>query len=557
MDSRASDRYLGMYVLLASGAVCLFVAPFNSIDPVNLPKLCLLIVLSFIAAGFAFSKIEFFKLKKNRVILSIIGIFILQLILVLLVDNRNFSLKFYGTYGRNTGFIAYISLSFLLLASLVSSSKLLLRRYVVALIGSGAALALYGIAQSRGFDFYEFDLGIGSKTFGSFGNSNFQSAYMGITAAAALTLVVYSKIKVYFKAGLFILTCLAIYNVSLSSEQGYFNFAVGIAAATIIFLFKSRKPILGWIALAGSSVSVLFLLLGILKIGPLADYIFKSSLFARWFYWRAAGKMMVDQPLFGVGMDGYGDAYLRSRPVSFYSSGFFTFSDTAHSIPLDIGSNGGFPLFIAYIAIIVFVLISIIRIMKRKNEFDVVFATIVAAWVAYQAQSLISINQLGLGVWGWSLSGLIIGYELNTRPDVVEGNAKPAPRGKTSVQKISALAVITTFIATSAGIAAALPPFVAANKFYAALKSGDAEVIQPAAYLKPYDRARFAYVAQLLQENKLESRAIAVLRDATKIYPDSMELWRRWSTISSASSADVAHALAEMKRIDPNNPDIK
>ena len=557
MDSRASDRYLGMYVLLASAAVCLFVAPFNSIDPVNLPKLCLLVVLSFIAAGFAFSKIEFFKLKRNRVILSILGFFIVQLILVLLLDERDFSLKFYGTYGRNTGFIAYLSLSFLLLASLVSSSKLLLRRYVVALIGSGVALALYGIAQSRGFDFYEFNLGIGSKTFGSFGNSNFQSAYMGITAAAALTLAIYSKIKFYFKAGLFIFTCLAIYNVSLSSEQGYFNFAVGIAAATIIFLFKSRKLILGWIALAGSSVSVLFLLLGILKIGPLAEYIFKSSLFARWFYWRAAGKMMVDHPLIGVGMDGYGDAYLRSRPASFYSSGFSTFSDTAHSIPLDIGSNGGFPLFIAYVSVIFFVLLSIVRIMKRKTEFDVVFATIVAAWVAYQAQSLISINQLGLGVWGWSLSGLIIGYELNTRPDEMEANPKAVRRSKASMQKISALAVITTFIATGAGIAAALPPYVAANKFYVALKSGDAEVIQPAAYLKPYDRARFAYVAQLLQDNKLESRAIAVLRDATEIYPDSMELWSRWSTIPSASPADVARALAEMKRIDPNNPDIK
>jgi hypothetical protein len=240
MDSRASDRYLGMYVLLASVAVCLLVAPFNAIDPVNLPKLCLLVVLSFIAAGFAFSKIEFFKLKKNRVILLIIGLFILQLIIVLLVDKRDFSYKFYGTYGRNTGFVAYLSLSFLLLASLVSSSKLLLKRYVIALLGSGAVLALYGIVQSRGFDFYEFDLGIGSKTFGSFGNSNFQSAYMGITAAAALTLVIYSKIKIYFKVGLFILTCLTIYNVSLSSEQGFFNFAVGIASATVIFLFKKR-----------------------------------------------------------------------------------------------------------------------------------------------------------------------------------------------------------------------------------------------------------------------------------------------------------------------------
>jgi O-antigen ligase len=546
-----------MFVLLSSAAVCLFIAPFNSIDPVNLPKLCLLVVLSFIAVGFAFSKTEFFKHKRNRAILLIIGLFILQLILVFLVDERDFSLKFYGTNGRNTGFIAYLSLSFLLLASLVSSSKILLKRYVIALIGSGAVLALYGIAQSRGYDFYEFDLGIGTKSFGSFGNSNFQSAYMGITAAAASTLVVYSKIKIYFRVGLFILTCLAIYNVSLSSEQGYFNFIVGIAAATIIFLFKSRKPVLAWIALAGSSISVLFLLLGILKIGPLAEYIFKSSLSARWFYWQAAGKMMIDHPFFGVGMDGFGDAYLQSRPASVYSSGFFTLSDTAHSIPLDIGSNGGFPLFIAYVSVILFVLLSIVRIMKRNTEFDVVFATIVAAWVAYQAQSLISINQLGLGVWGWSLSGLIIGYELNTRPNAIEGNPKSAPRGKASMQKISALAVITTFIATSAGIAAALPPYMAADKFYKALQSGDANIIQPAAYLQPYDRSRFIFVARILQENKLEDRAITVLRDASKIYPDSFEIWNRWAEITSATPNDIARAKAEMKRLDPRNPNLK
>jgi len=557
MDSRASDRYLGMFVLLSSAAVCLFIAPFNSIDPVNLPKLCLLVVLSFIAVGFAFSKTEFFKHKRNRAILLIIGLFILQLILVFLVDERDFSLKFYGTNGRNTGFIAYLSLSFLLLASLISSSKALLKRYVIALLGSGAVLALYGIAQSKGYDFYEFDLGIGTKTFGSFGNSNFQSAYMGITAAAALTLVVYSRIKIYLKVGIFILMCLAIYNVSLSSEQGYLNFAIGIASATIIFLFKSRKPILGWIALAGSSISVLFLLLGILKVGPLAELVYKSSLFARWFYWQAAGKMMIDHPFFGVGMDGYGDAYMRSRPASFYSSGFFQLTDTAHSIPLDIGSNGGFPLLFAYFAIIFFVLLSIVRIMKRKTEFDVTFATIVAAWVAYQAQSLISINQLGLGVWGWSLSGLIIGYELNTRPDVIEGNPKSAPKGKASMQKISALAVVTTFIATSAGIGVALPPYLAANEFYKALQSGDANIIQPAAYLQPYDRSRFTSVARILQENKLEDRAIMVLRDASKIYPDSFEIWNRWAGITSATPNDIARAKVEMKRLDPFNPNLK
>ena len=380
---------------------------------------------------------------------------------------------------------------------------------------------------------------------------------MGITAASSLTLVLFSKVKLPFKALFVLLILLAIYNVSASSQQGYLNLAIGISVATTMYLLKSRKPILGWIALGSTILGVIILLLGILNVGPLSDLIYKSSLLARSFYWRAAANMMLDHPFFGVGMDGYGDAYMRSRPSSVYSSGFFTVSDTAHSIPLDLGSNGGFPLLIAYLGIIIFVLISIVRIMKRETEFDVVFTTIVAAWVAYQAQSLISINQLGLGVWGWSLSGLIIGYELNTRADEKEGNTRTVHKVKASSQKISALAVITTFVATGLGLAAALPPYLAANKFYVALQSGDAEIIQPAAYLKPYDRARFAYVAQLLQENKLESRAIAVLRDATEIYPDSMELWRRWSTIPSASPADVARALAEMKRIDPNNPDIK
>lgn len=110
---------------------------------------------------------------------------------------------------------------------------------------------------------------------------------------------------------------------------------------------------------------------------------------------------------------------------------------------------------------------------------------------------------------------------------------------------------------TGIGLAIALPPYFAADKFYKALQTGDADVIQPAAYLQPYDRSRFTFVAQILQENKLEARAIKVLRDASKIYPDSFEIWNRWSTIPSATPADIAHAKAEMKRLDPYNPDLK
>ena len=551
------DKYLGMYVLLTTVLVCIVVAPVNSIDPVNLPKLCLLIVLSFIGAGFTFSKIDFFKDKKNRWVVAVTGLFVIQLVFVLAIDSRDFSSKFYGTTGRNTGFIAYLALSLLFISSAVSASKVLLKKYTIALVSTGAILAVYGLLQFRGFDFYEFDLGIGTKVFGSFGNSNFQSAFMGISASASLTLVLFSKLRIYLKAGLLLLTFLSIYNISVSSQQGYLNFAAGITVASILYFISSKKLILAWVTIVAGTFAIALVGLGILNLGPLAENLYKSSLQARGYYWRAAINMMNHNPLFGVGMDGYGDWYRRDRPANYFSSNFLSVSDSAHSIPLDIGSNGGYPLFFAYLFIVALVVFSIVRLMKRSNEFDVLFTTIVAAWVAYQAQSLISINQLGLGVWGWSLSGLIIGYELNTRTEDLVNVNKGKRLVKIPSQKISSLAVVSTFVMTSIGIAIASPPYLAANKFYRALQSGDANIIQPSAYLKPYDKFRFIYVAQILQTNLLEDKSITVLRDASKIYPDSFDIWQRWSVIPSASPDDIAHAKAEMKRLDPFNPDLK
>jgi O-antigen ligase len=533
------------------------VTPLNSIDPVSLPKLCLLVVLSFIGVGFAFSNVEFFKTKKNRLAVSLVGLFLAQLFLVFLLDNRDLSLRFYGTFGRNTGFIAYVSLSFLLLASLVSASREMLKRYAVAILGVGTTLAIYGVSQSNGNDFYQFNNAYETNVFGTFGNPNFQSAFMGIVATVALTVVLYGKIRIILKASLLLLIFLALYNISLSSQQGYLNFGAGIAFATVIFLLKSKRPILGWIMATISGASGILIGLGVLNIGPLAEFIYKSSLQARGYYWRAAAKMMFEHPFLGVGMDGYGDAYFRSRTSEIASANAGITADSAHNIALDIGASGGFPLLLAYILIIALVAVSFVRVVKRQTEFDVVFTAIVAAWFAYQVQSFISINQLGLGVWGWSLSGLIIGYELNTRPDPVVIIPKSVRSGNLKAQKISALAVVFTFVATSTGIAIAAPPYVAANKFYKALQSGDPSIIQQSAYLKPYDRMRFLYVAQALQENKFESGAINVLRDATAIYPDTIELWRRWAGIASASPSDIAQAKAEMKRLDPFNPDLK
>jgi len=107
------------------------------------------------------------------------------------------------------------------------------------------------------------------------------------------------------------------------------------------------------------------------------------------------------------------------------------------------------------------------------------------------------------------------------------------------------------------GSAASLPPYLAGNKYFKALQSSDGVIIFESAYLKPYDRSRFLYSAQIMAENKLDDKAIQILSDASKLYPDSFEIWQRWAGIPSATPAQIAKARAEMQRLDPLNPEWK
>jgi O-antigen ligase len=513
--------------------------------------------MSLVTFGLCCSQKVILKNKDYRPLIYFLSLFLTFLTISLLLNPGDFAFHFYGTPSRNTGYLAYLCLSFLLIASATSANTQVLKKYVYSILGIGSALGLYGLAQSQGFDFFNYVNAYGSDVFGTFGNPNFQSAFMGILAAVAMSWAVFGSSKMNIKLLLIALSGLAFINIALSSQQGYLNFSAGFLACAIIYLFSKRKLILGWTTLVLSGLGALLVLGGILNSGPLASILYKSSLQAREFYWRAAIKMIVDHPFVGIGLDGFGEWYRRSRSQAVAEFNVGITADTAHNIPLDLGTSGGIPLLILYLSIVGLALWSIIKIVQRSQEFDVVFASIVSAWVAYQAQSLISINQLGLGVWGWSLTGLLIGYEINTRVIIHHEPRKGLNRAKISKEKISASALLVTVIAGAIGLGVSLPPYIAANKYYKALQSGDGELLQKSAYLKPNDKTRYLYTAQILASNKYEDRAINVLSDASKIYPDSFELWQQWSQIPSATSEQKAKAQAEMKRLDPFNPNLK
>ena len=562
LDS-ANKKLLGRIVLVAVVVVTLVVAPYTLTDPMGLPKLSMLSFFAVIALSVIFPVIKKLFRSEYRALVILLSLFIFQIVLVLFFSGANIGAQFYGTYTRNTGALAYISLAVLLLSSSLISDREFLKRFIGTTLVIGAVLIVYGNIQYLGLDPFPYNNAYTANApIGTFGNSNFQSAFMGLIATVAFAMALNAAFTIQARIGLALMGFGAIVGIyETLSSQGYLNFIAGAGVVVVLWLFMNQRKVLG---IAVASVGALgggVVLLALINQGPLARYIYESSIAARGYYWRAGVKMLIEHPFFGVGMDSYGNWYLRSRQVAM-ENGFSSYSNSAHNVYLDIASNGGFALLAIYVAITGLVIFSIVRVVRRNDGFDPFFGASVGAWVAYHVQSFVSINQLGLAIWGWVLSGLIIGYEINTQVEEIgrEGPKRLKPSGKkskTSAQELSSKAVLSLFMGVIAASLIASPLFFANARFHAAMNANDLKAVEAAGNQFPKDERRLYMLAGILRNAQQDMKAIVVLRDATLRYPDSFDLWTLWTTIPTASPSDIASAKAQLKRLDPFNPDLK
>ena len=561
LDVKAT-KLLSFGLMSTVALTTLLMLPYSSLDPVSLPKMCVVVFAGFTLFGLWAPRLKKISASGHRNILVPSTLLIVQMLLVFTFSGTSLWLQMYGTYGRSTGLFTYIALTLLMVSGAVVSSSQFIYRFVLLTISLGVLLVLYGQIQHQGWDPFPFMNVYGSNVFGTLGNPNFMSAFMGMIGAVSFTMVLNKGFKLIVRVVLAILTLASILVIyETNSLQGYLNLAAGIIVTGILWLFMSKKKSIAILFSGLAGVGGALVLLGLINLGPLADSLYKSSLAARGYYWRAGIKMLLDHPFFGVGMDGYGEWYRRSRNLEDTLVNPGINSDSAHNVFLDLASNGGFPLISIYLAILGVVIFSVIRVVRRSNGFNPYFVALVAAWVAYQAQSFISINQIGLAIWGWVLSGLIIGFEINTRADsgidLNPGTGSQKIGQRKTVQSLSSATLVSVFIVAQIGVLVSLPPYIAANKYYKALKSEDALVLQPATYAKPYDRVRFPFTAANFAQNGLNDRALVVIREGVKLFPNSYEAWSILAGLPNASPSEITQAKAEMKRLDPFNPALK
>jgi O-antigen ligase len=538
-------------------AATLLVTPLWSLDPINPIKMLAVVVTGFMCIGLVVANRKSVSWVQYRTVGGLIVAFVVWQLLVVLVSGGEIYQQLFGSQGRNTGFITYLAFSFIFVGSVIASSVGVLKRLVVVVFVVGSASLGYGVVQALGGDPFNW-VNPYSPVFGFLGNPNFQSSLLGVLGAIAFAQLFVKGLKLQFKVliGAYLLVTLYVIKET-HSQQGFLVLALGIGVVVGLYLLQQNRGLgIGYGLL--SVLGFFAVLFGTLNKGPLAALLYKDSVTYRGDYWRAGWNITVNHPIFGVGMDSYGDWYRRSRTLAAtLRRGPDTTSNAAHNVFLDISSYGGFPLLIIYLALMVLVFISGVKVLKRSTGFNPVFAGLFGGWVAFQAQSIISINQIGLAMWGWVLSGLIIGYEINTRNIAVVDTSTKKGRVAGKPAQTSAGSVVALFIAFVLGVLVGMPPYVASAKYKSALETSNPTVIQQAAYIWPLDYSRMIQVAGTLNDNKLEAQGLEVAVDATKSFPDNYAVWASLDSMKSATPEQKAAAQKEMKRLDPLNPNLK
>jgi len=568
MINQVAERTIARVLGFGSAFIAVVVVTGTVTDPVNVTKL---FALGGVAAaafavvlGFGFGQLW----QDSKVLVIASGVFLLAGLNAILNSSAPLVQNIYGAYGRNTAFVTYVLLIFTLLSAVVMRSKKSFSLLIWGLLAAGLVNVIYCLWVILFGDFIPWNNPYGN-ILGTFGNPNFIGAFLGLFAASLVAFSLTTGVSIVYRLAALVIFLVAVYEIIDSNAiQGRVVVAAGLGIVGFYLVrskFSSAFAQIAYLSLAG--VAGTFALLGALQIGPLTPYIYKTSVSLRGQYWLAGWNMGSDHPFTGVGFDTYGDWFRRARDEqALILPGPNTTTNAAHNVPFDVFAFGGWPLFIPYLFILLLPIIAIVKVTLRTRVYDGVFVTLTTAWVCYQLQSIISINQIGLAIWGWLFGGALIAYEIATRTksdgDSEKVQLEKGQRARVATKKQSEIIFSSTLVAgvgAVIGLLIAVPPYSGDAKWRSAIASQNVEQVEQAlvpSYLNPMNSYKYASAVQLLEGSKLFDLALKYAKVAVEFNSDHYDSWRVLYFITNSSPEDKASALENMKRLDPKNPDV-
>ena len=441
-------------ILSGAGAITLFF--FTSLrDPFNQPKLWMLILVGAWLSGHLISDLLVKKLTEGQVVVKrfswIVAGFVTLLLIAALHTNYKYT-AFFGDSQRNTGFLAYFFLAMFALSAAKHTKFKNISYVYIAGISVGALMTIYGVLQHFGHDFVPWNNPYNS-IISTVGNPDFAAGILAVFLVLAFASIFATNWKLWIKGGSAVVATLILLVIYWSqARQGLLSFGVAGGLFLVIWIWQWNRRI-GQASLLGYFIVFALGLLGIFQVGPLTHALYKPSVTVRGFYWRAGLEMFKAHPWFGVGVDRYGSYFRQYREPGYpLNYGYDITSTAAHNVIIEIVATCGVFVGVAYLGILGFVVYrGIVGIKNAQGKARLLIAGVFCAWIAYEAQSIVSIDNLGIAIWGWVLAGAVVGVSLKEIPQV----AAPEEKGRKvrTVQRQSSVAIAAPIISAVVSLA--------------------------------------------------------------------------------------------------------
>jgi len=471
----------------------------------------------------------------------ILTLMLVQMIISMALSNSPIEQQIFGRTGRGLGIITWGAILILCLLSATSINQVSSKKLLSGLGLSGAFALIYSIFQSYGLDFFPWD----SKTngvIGTLGNPNFVSSFSSMISLPILVYITSAvkakKTKILVNIFTLIFLIFAIYRAE--STQGYLTVILAFTIFFLIYIWYKNKYIF-FGSLLSFVLGVLFILIGILNSGPLANYLYKVSVQSRGEFWGSAFSVANAHPLFGVGLDSFGDYFLKFRKAAVVNE----YTDSAHNYFLDYAANTGYIFMLLNVFLILLTLLSFLKLQWKLSRFDGFIASLFSSYIVFLAQSLISPISIPLILWGFIISGSIIGLASIEESPIQTFISKPAIRFNFISLFTLLLGVLVIF------------PYANADRLQLqAMNNGDGDLAIKVAKMYPESVVRYSVLSRALLESGLTAPALDLARSAVVFNPNSPALWALIVINESAPIEERKVAYENLLKLDPINKEL-
>lgn len=526
--------------------VTLICSPWFTYEPFDNVKL-LFLGLSAALAIVQVSKADLRFNSFRAVPVSISGLFIFAMLIPLFMSGSPLAQQIYGAAGRSLGFLHYFFLFCIFLGICYSKLKLDIKLFIKALIATGLFESSYAGIQYLNLDPIGWD-NSSNWIFGTFGNPNFLSAFLGMSACASLYVrKLHFKMRWVVLGYLNLLVSVAVILLS-NSVQGLFIFAFGIYL-TIQVSFFHRSRVMSYLFLTVSAVGASVISLGVFGKGVLSGILYQDSTAFRGDYWRAGWKMFQNNVFTGIGLDSYGDNYRAYRDVvAANRRGLDVYSTSAHNIYVDLAATGGIMLLTTFISFSLFITIVMISNLRRSNFTNPEQVLLAVLWIGYQLQLIVSINVSSVAIWGFVVAGLIVYSAVDLEKNVSLGSN---PKAKSPKKNYSLFSGFTILVLTL-NISLVAPLLLRDVQLASAISASSSIQLQKVTTSWPQSCFYLAKTEEALSQIQDFSSSLAVSEKSVSLNSKCFDSWRHIFENPTSSEETKAFAWNRMLELDPN-----